>query len=470
MSAPVLWIAFPAVLGVILLFLRMRVTLVAVLGTLATLSLALSAWFLPDREQFTLGPWTVPFSDTLNLLGRSFTLDPADRSVVALIFLMAALWFGAVPVARTGHNFIPLALGMISLFTAAIAVEPFLYAALLIEIGVLLSIPMLIEPGRRAGRGIMRYLTFQTLGMPFILLTGWMLEGVETSPVEASFVVRLTLLLGLGFGLLLAIFPFYTWLPLLAEEAHPYVASFVFLLLPGAIFVLVLGFLDEYAWLREVPEISTAFRWAGILMIITSGLWSMFQRQLARILAYALILEIGFSFLALNLALSERTALYLGLFFALQVPRGLSLGVWSLALSVLRQEAPELQFHHIQGLGMRFPITAGSLVLANLTLAGLPLLAGFPLRWSLLDGLASSDPGAAGWALVGSLGLLIAGLRTLMVLLASDQVPAWFLSESLWQRSFLLMGAAALLILGLFPQWLLPLLVDLPAAFQQLAP
>jgi hypothetical protein len=45
---------------------------------------------------------------------------------VALIFLMAALWFGAVPVARCSTSFIPLALGVLSLLTAAIAVQPFL--------------------------------------------------------------------------------------------------------------------------------------------------------------------------------------------------------------------------------------------------------------------------------------------------------------------------------------------------------
>lgn len=470
MSAPILWIAFPAALGILFLFLRKRVLLVSVLATLAALSLALSAWFLPDSDQLTIGPWSLPFSSSLSLLGRTFTLDAADRTAVALIFLMAALWFGAVPVARCGQNFIPLALGVLSLLTAALAVQPFLYAALLIEIAVLLSVPMLVEPGRQAGRGILRYLTFQTLGVPFILLAGWMLESTPASQGQVGFVLRLSLILGMGFGLLLAIFPFYTWIPLLAGEAHPYVASFVFLLLPGAIFILALGFLNEYAWLREAPQISTVFRWIGLLMIVSSGLWSAFQRQLSRVLAYGLILEIGFSFLALSLALSGQALVNLGLFFALIVPRALSLGVWSLALSVLRQEAPELTFPQVQGMGRRFPLTAGSLILANLTLAGLPLLASFPLRMSLLDQLLPLDPGSALWALVGSLGLLLAGLRTLAVLLAGDEVSSWSPSETIWQSFFLALGAAFLLILGMFPQWIIPLLANLPVMFQQLLP
>jgi formate hydrogenlyase subunit 3/multisubunit Na+/H+ antiporter MnhD subunit len=172
---------------------------------------------------------------------------------------MAALWFGAVPVARCSTSFIPLALGVLSLLTAAIAVQPFLYAALLIEIAVLISIPMLIEPGRTASRGVLRYLTFQTLGIPFILLAGWMLDRIPAGQDQAGFVLRLSLILGMGFGLLLAIFPFYTWLPLLAEESHPYVVSFVFLMLPG-IFILAPGFLTPMPGCERFHRSAPALR------------------------------------------------------------------------------------------------------------------------------------------------------------------------------------------------------------------
>jgi hypothetical protein len=70
---PVPVIAFPAVLGLILLLVRRQVILVSALATLASLLLALLAWFLPDREQLTLGPWTFPFENSLTLLGRTFT-------------------------------------------------------------------------------------------------------------------------------------------------------------------------------------------------------------------------------------------------------------------------------------------------------------------------------------------------------------------------------------------------------------
>jgi NADH:ubiquinone oxidoreductase subunit 2 (subunit N) len=158
------------------------------------------------------------------------------------------------------------------------------------------------------------------------------------------------------------------------------------------------------------------------------------------------------------------------LFYALLVPRALCLGVWALALAVLWQRAGGLRYDQVAGLGTGYPLTAISLVLANLSLAGLPLLAIFPLRLSLLQGLASTNPASALWALVGSLGLLVAGLRTLLVLIASDTPAVWNLGEAGAERFFLVVGAIALLILGIYPQWFITLFTNLAQAFQQLVP
>jgi hypothetical protein len=84
--------------------------------------------------------------------------------------------------------------------------------------------------------------------------------------------------------------------------------------------------------------------------------------------------------------------------------------------------------------------------------------------------LLPADSSATLWALVGSLGLLLAGLRTLLVFLADDPLLEWTLAESKAQIFFLAIGTAALLFLGLFPQWVVPLFAKLPAVFQQLAP
>ena len=86
-----------------------------------------------------------------------------------------------------------------------------------------------------------------------------------------------------------------------------------------------------------------------------------------------------------------------------------------------------------------------------LSLAGFPLLAGFPVRLSIIDSLAATDPLAAFWVLFGMAGLLVGALRTLVVLVAGSEEGPWVASESRIARFFLCSGIAGLILAGIFP-------------------
>lgn len=470
MNAPTIWILFPAGLAMILFIIRRREWIVVTLATIFTIGLAALAAWLPTGEQLSIGPWFIPFSDTLSVLGRRFILSEAERPALVMMYLTAGIWFGAATIARTGQVFVPLGLTMVALLTAAIAVEPFLYAALIIEIAVLVSIPFLVREGEWVGRGVLRYLTYQTLGVPFILFTGWILEGVESTPGDATLIATAGIMMALGFSLLLAIIPFHTWIPMIIQEAHPYTAAFVFLVLPGAVFLFGLSFFDRYVWLRDSQAAHQALRWVGVGMVVIAGLWSIFQRHPGRLLGFALLIEIGFSLVAIGLAQGEQTSQYLGVFFTALLPRGIGLGVWALALSALRLQSSKLGFDHIRGLARQYPVAVTSLILAIFSLAGVPLLASFPIRISLLNGLANVSPQSAILALIGMGGLLLGGLRTLGVLVGGENNLPWQISESRLLTIYLILGVIGLLLLGLFPQWLLPFFQNMPVAFEQLVP
>ena len=463
MSAPILWIVLPLAIAGLLVLLRDQKA-VSLIACLVTLFLALAAWLLPIDSTLTIGGWSFKLAPSLEVLGRHLTLTSADRSFLALMYGSVLFWFIPAVTIKTTNHLIPLGLAITSLLVASLAVEPFLYAALLIEIAVLLSIPILLPPGHKPSKGLIRFLIFQTLAMPFILFSGWLLAGIEANPGDLGLVQQATMLLGLGFAFLLAVFPFYTWIPMLAEEAHPYAAGFMLWMLPTATMFFGLGFLDRYTWLRDAPTLGIALTTVGTLMVASGGILSAFQRHLGRMMGYAVIVETGYSLLALSLG----NRIGVGVFLLLLIPRTLSLGIWALTLSILKGRAPKLDIDDVRGLGRSWPFAALGLILANLALAGMPLLAGFPAHQAVWEGLARVSLPITIWALAGSLGLFISAVRVLAALAKTPEGTTWASQETRPQRFFLTLGALALLLLGLFPQWVLPLWTKLPAIFSHL--
>jgi formate hydrogenlyase subunit 3/multisubunit Na+/H+ antiporter MnhD subunit len=463
-NSPMLWILLPGLVAVLLYFLRRWRRVTASVGVSIALALCLLAWRLPIGETVQVWRWSFKLSDTLLILGRRFVLDNASRPVLQVIYLVTAFWLGGVLVARAGQLAVPLGLGIVALLTAALAVDPFLYAALLIEMAALVSVPLLVSPGKPVGRGVLRYLTFQTLGMLFLLFTGWLVPGVEANPTNQVLVTRTVIFLGLGFSCLLAVVPFQTWLPMLAEEAHPYAAVLIFIMLPEMVALFGLSFLDHYAWLRQIPLVYGILRLVGVLMVVLSGMWAAFQSNLGRMLSYTVMAEIGYSLLTIV------TPGGLPLHFALLLPRALGLGVWALALSVIQSRVNGLDFRQVRGMARQMPVAAVALIAGHFSLAGLPLLAAFPVRLAMWEILGEQYAWAAIWTLLGSAGLLVGGVRTLAVLLMAPDEQNWQVSESRLHILFLGIGVAALLIMGLFPQWSFPVLTELSLGLEYIRP
>ena len=463
MSAPLLWIILPAVLAVPAMLITDQRILSALGGSVAVL-LALVAWIIPIDQALQIGNFSLKIAPAIQILGRRLILIPADGPLLAILYGLVAMWFFGGEVTGTARRLVPFGLMNVALLVASIAVEPFLYAAILIEIAVLLAIPLLLPLTQSPGPGVVRFLIYQTLGMPFILFAGWFLAGVEASPGDLELAVQSAAILGFGFAFLLAVFPLYTWLPMLAEEVSPYILGFLFWILPTITLIFGMGFLDRYAWLRTSEQLGQILSLSGLLMVVTGGLFSAFQRQLSRQMAYAVIAETGFSLLALSLPPDKAV----DTIFLLIIPRSLALLVWAMALSHMKEQVTPLRFRFVQGLAHIYPITAAGLILAHFSVAGFPLLAGFPIRLALWEGLASQSLGAAFWFLIGILGLLTGAIRTLAVLVMAPQGTGWELRERWGSGIMVGLGVIGLFILGIFPQIFRPIMANLPAMFEHL--
>jgi len=463
MNAPTIWIIAPAFTAILLFPIRNQRVLSILGGTIAVL-LALSAQFIPIGEALGVGELSFKIDASLDILGRVLRIQPAEGSLLAIIYGAAALWFFGAEASGTAGRIVPYGLLITTFMVASIAVEPFLFAALFIELAILLAIPMLNSIYQKPGRGVVRFLIYQTLAMPFILLSGWLLSGVEASPGDVSLAAQAASMLGLGFAFLLAIFPLYNWIPLLIEEASPFIVGFLLWILPTVTIIFAAGFLDRYSWLRSSPQTATALQFAGLLMIVTGGIWAATQHHLGRIMAYGSVAETGFAILALSL--DSRVGI--PILFLLLPARALGLAVWSLALTIFNNQVESMRFSTVRGLLHSFPFAGAALILASLSTGAFPLLAGFPARLALWENLARLSITSAFWMGIGIVGLLTSSFRSLAVLGMADEYTGWEIREDWLQGIMLGLGMIGLVILGLFPQFTQFFLANLPAMFERL--
>jgi formate hydrogenlyase subunit 3/multisubunit Na+/H+ antiporter MnhD subunit len=445
MSAPVIWIIIPFAAAVILWFTQQKRHLTSIISIGLCSVLGLIAIFQDIGSVLRLGPLTISVQSTLTILGRSFILGNSDRLFVAFVYLSMAFWFLGAQTAATSTKFIPLGMAVVSLLTAGLAVEPFLYSAILIELAVIISLPLLMNHGTPVGKGILRFLIFQSLAMPLILLAGWILSGVQTNFTDLNQLYIAAFFLGLGFAFLLGIFPFHFWIPQFCSENDPYINGFLLSILPIAYILIMLDFINGLAWLKDAAFLIPILRISGAIMVVTGGVWAAMQTDLRRIFGFMIVLETGFALISVSL----RNDLGNQLLTYMVITRTLEIALWSLALKLFQKNGVEPDFIHLKGRFKEFPVASTALLVSAFSSAGLPLLASFPTRVVLLSQL-STQPILLAWILLGMAAMFFIASNILRILVQGT-IGKWGNSETTPQVLFFVVGAFFLFLFGIFP-------------------
>jgi len=462
MSSPLIWIIIPLIFAGVLFLTSSRRTLSIILGAIFAFFLACLAIFFPKSFILEIGMTSREVSDTFLILGRSLKIGNANLLFIAIIYFFTTAWIVGSGWFKLSKFFPSVALTISALLIAALSVEPFLYFALLIEIIVLITIPLLSPANEKTSKGVLRYLVFQALAVPFILIAGWLLTGIESAPANSPLTNQATIALIIGFLLLLAIIPFHSWLPMLGSSSHPWVTSFIFTLLPTTLFMMLITFLDRYSWLRSIPSLYPTMQLIGTLMIALGGLLVTFQNNLGKAFGYSVIIETGYSILSIGL----NPLGGLNWFSMLILPRALGYWLWAFSLGKIKEIYGSLEFGDIPPLFYTYPILSSSLVVAQLSIAGIPLLASFPVKRMIWFTAAKPDLLNALWIFLGTVGILIFTIRVLMQFLKVDASPnAWKLSEKPSVAIPLAIALFFILFIGLFPHLLLPGLNEIMSAF-----
>ncbi len=450
---PVILLATLLAAAGITYLLRRWTLLVAPFATATTGILAFFCLRLPlDRSAFVLGR-EVAFGRPVMVLGQTLRLEPAGQLWLAFAFGLTAVTYLLAWRTSQGRSFFSFGLGILALYVLMVLLEVFALAVLVFAVSVSLAVFILQAGQLSSVRGAQRYLVVSLLAVPFLLIAQWLVDPSIPTAQSVEMTRRALLPAALGFGLLLAAFPFGTWMPAVAVDAPPIVTAFVFTVGQAMALFLAFIFWREYPLLLSDPIVPAVVQVAGLVMVVSGGIMAAVQRDLGRLFGYAALSDLGILLMAIGAGGSQSvdlTLLHL-------VSRSVSITLMAAGLAILRHRAATDRFADLQGVARRLPLATVGVMLGGLALAGFPLTAGFPSHWAVARAVAGEQwmGGApAPWALVlvaSSLGIIVGLLRGLNAMLGTD--PREDVARQPIVASLMVLALAGLsIVLGLYPQ------------------
>jgi len=200
-------------------------------------------------------------------------------------------------------------------------------------------------------------------------------------------------LITFGFVIKAAMFPAHIWLP----DAHGRAPSSVSALLSGIIVPVQLATLVRVGLALGAPH--QAFGWLlaglGCGSMITGNVMALRQTYGKRLLGYSTVAQMGYMALAFGLGVACEEPVLIAAALLLLVAHALLKCLAFLSKGMLHFYCNATEIADLNGLGRRAPFAAGSLATMLLGLAGIPPLAGFVAKFSVLKGIAGLGLGAA---------------------------------------------------------------------------
>jgi NADH-quinone oxidoreductase subunit N len=308
---------------------------------------------------------------------------------------------------------------------------------------------------------------FMVFGIALIWGTTCELNFIKLAAVAPQFAESKIFLLGVllvlvGLGFKIAMFPFQIWAPDVYQGSPTPTTAFLAIGSKAAGFVLLLRFL-----FTAVPAVT--HQWANLLIVISGitilygNLCALPQRNLKRLLGYSSISHAGYLLLgvaALSASGQAAVLYYLaGYLFTV-------LAAFAVIAIVLKNVDNE-DISGLAGLNQRSPLLAATMTIAMASLAGIPPLAGFFGKFLLLKAVIEQGPAHPGYyclaftALAGvviSLYYYFGVVRAIYWSKEPEDVSPIELSSP--AKAFVWVCIAGIFWLGLFPNTVLNLALE----------
>ncbi|NPV40822.1 MAG: hypothetical protein HPY72_05695 [Anaerolineae bacterium] len=466
MSAPFIWIVLPIAVSLLLLVIRKNYALANLIQVMFCFLMVFFTFITRIEERGSAPLIAIYLQPSLVVLGRSFVLIESQKFIVGLFYTVLGAWSLILFLKGSHSKIIPLGLTLTSLLLAAMAVEPFQYSALIVEVAMLTGILIAFSVDTGKSKGIVRVLIFYTMGMAFILLAGWYLAGGETSPVNDQQLTQASLLLGMGFVFWLGVFPFHSWIPLIADESELPDSTYVLTVLPLAIILILLKYLNGFAWLRESQLVYQALFLFGAVMTLTGSVWSVFQNRIKKMIGYLTIYFNGLLLIALGLNSSQG---YL-IFPEALLPRLLSVFLAMTSLLIISDRYRLENLADMRSLFYEYPFSSMGFLISLFTMIGMPLSNGFLPLQSLYQATALNHLPILVIMLCGAGILTFSFIRLFMVIMhpIEDDYEIVTRKESRTEKIVIALLVILNVLSGLLPKMIFPSFAQIMNSFDLL--
>jgi NADH-quinone oxidoreductase subunit N len=253
-----------------------------------------------------------------------------------------------------------------------------------------------------------------------------------------------------GIGFKLAIVPFHMWVPDVYQGAPAPVAAYIATISKGAVFAVLIRFFNEINGFQN-NTLVIVISVIAVFSMFTGNLLALNQANLKRLLGYSSISHLGY--LLITLLTGNNTGINASVFYICTYIIALlgAFGVISL-LSVCEGDAENIKFY--KGLFWKSPTVAIVFTLTLLSLAGIPLTAGFLGKFYIVLAAFKSKL----WILILSLVInsiislyfYLKIITTMFSLNYNETVP----SISITGKIVLSLISLGILFIGILPFWL----------------
>ena len=386
----------------------------------STISYALGNWAPPLGIEYVIDKVSIFPIIIITLIGFLTTIfsskmmpDEINETSISKVY---SLWLLAIA-------------GLIGLVTTGDAFNLFVF----LEISSLASVALVAMGAQKDKQALVaayNYLIIGAVGATLYVIGVGLLYGITGTLNMADLSERVVdlknnkaLIAGFGFmivGIMVkaAVFPMHIWLP----RAYAYAPSAVSVLLAAtatkaSLYILarILFSVFDIADNLIINTLSYIILPLSIIAMFAGTIMAVYEKDIKRLLAHSSVAQIGYITLAFAIGTKASVAAgFIHMFNHALIKGALFMAITSISFYIQKR----VTLSNLSGLGRAMPITFFCFVICSLSLAGLPLTAGFISKLYLIKASISAD------------GLWIA----ILILFSSalSVIYLWKMIEALW--------------------------------------